>query len=451
MRRTKYAATVYVFLAVILIFLFSIGMRLAVRQILVKRMGISNALTAAVLFDAQGMNDVPSVIENWAEIYPFNDDDEEMSKAGAVDNKNVSVVGQYTELIDSTETGIIAYSTDHLAGYHYLVEAGSTYERLLQWNYSPLNEYNNVVFLEDGYLTNTIGYCDPTECAGATIELADYCSSRGIDFFYVMTPSKICMTEDAEIAGYTDFSNQVADDFLALLDEAGVDYMDTRALLHADGLGHHAAFYKTDHHWKAETGLWAAQKMLEKLSEDYGYDVDAAVLDPDRFRYEVYEDWILGSLGKKVTLARSELEDITLIYPKYETQLHFEVPSLGIDETGDFSITYDYSKIEPGDYYAYDKYWVYNHGDRPVHFIENKRIQEDESKVLIIHNSFADCVIPFLGLGIKYVEALDIRQFDGSVHKFIEETKPDTVIVLYCPDSVHDINWESHTDMFDFR
>jgi len=46
---------------------------------------------------------------------------------------------------------------------------------------------------------------------------------------------------------------------------------------------------------------------------------------------------------------------------------------------------------------------------------------------------------------------LDLRHFTGSVETFILDTKPDAVIVMYPPDNVHEINWETHEDTFDFR
>lgn len=76
----------------------------------------------------------------------------------------------------------------------------------------------------------------------------------------------------------------------------------------------------------------------------------------------------------------------------------------------------------------------------------------NNGKILLIHDSFGDCVISFLALGVKYGEALDLRHFTGSVQEYIKQTEPDVVLVLYIPNVIPEsIDWTTHGDLFDFR
>ena len=51
--------------------------------------------------------------------------------------------------------------------------------------------------------------------------------------------------------------------------------------------------------------------------------------------------------------------------------------------------------------------------------------------MLILKDSFGRVVVPFLAMSMKHVKVLDIRYFNGSVKKYIEENKPTAVVVLY--------------------
>ncbi|MBQ3447030.1 MAG: hypothetical protein IJG37_05240, partial [Synergistaceae bacterium] len=52
-------------------------------------------------------------------------------------------------------------------------------------------------------------------------------------------------------------------------------------------------------------------------------------------------------------------------------------------------------------------------------------------RLLIIHESMSNCVVPFAALGVQYVDSIDLRQFTGSVRNFVDTVRPDAVIVMY--------------------
>ncbi|MGN1201664.1 MAG: DHHW family protein, partial [Eubacterium sp.] len=254
-----------------------------------------------------------------------------------------------------------------------------------------------------------------------------------------------------EISGELDFANDNADELLNGLSGRNIGVLDLRENIHQAGLNHHELFYVTDHHWKAETGLWAAGEISNYLNEQYDLGIETDLLDITNFTSVLYEDWFLGSLGKKVTLGKTEPEDFSLLYPNFPTQFHYEIPSIGIDTVGDFSVTYNMEAVEPKDYYNKSPYAAYNYGDRAVIKIENQNASSDE-KVLIVHDSFADSVIPFMALGTKNIESIDLRYFNGSLEKFIDDSDPDLVIVMYNAGEISsEIDFTTHTDIFDFR
>ena len=50
-----------------------------------------------------------------------------------------------------------------------------------------------------------------------------------------------------------------------------------REKIREDGLDIYDMFYRTDHHWKTWSGLWAAGKIAAGLNECCGYDIDLSL------------------------------------------------------------------------------------------------------------------------------------------------------------------------------
>ena len=195
-------------------------------------------------------------------------------------------------------------------------------------------------------------------------------------------------------------------------------------------MSHHEAFFVTDHHWKPETGLWAAKKILEFLHKDYGWQVNSEVLNSENFKSVIYHNKFLGSQGKKVTLMRSEPEDISLLYPNAKTLFEYKIPDMGINTSGDFSITYDITQIKGKNFYNENPYAAYNYADRPLIKIKNI-LTGCGKKLLIVHDSCFNCVIPFLAMDIREINAIDVRLFNGSLQTYIKHNKPDMLIISY--------------------
>ncbi|MBQ7692292.1 MAG: hypothetical protein IJT29_01650 [Oscillospiraceae bacterium] len=482
------AACVFV-LVIILFFFSSILVRTLTRQLLEKRLGIRNSFTDVVLHDVQDIydegdiarglvsdsasddeadNDSDSPADNsaekkkseidWAALYPFPAEAEEAPDKAANSNsasapKKIRLFVPYTKKVQKIEDSIETYVTDYLLWYKKATELAKKYESVIRWSYASYGEYNGVIKLPDGWLTSFVAKRDVHEAAENMASFASFCEQNGIGFLYLQAPYKISRTQDSHLSGVVDFSNENADDLIEQLRAQNIEVYDFRDQIESEGLDHHSLFYRTDHHWLPETGLWAARHILEYLREHYAFDLDPALLDQEKFTSVLYPSWFLGSKGKKVTLSVTEPDDFTLLYPDYDTDIHFSIPNLGVDLDGDFSVVYDMDRVETCDYYNKNPYCTYMYGDRPLSQFEN-RLASHDLHLLCIHDSFGDCVLPFLSLGVRRLDSLDVRHFTGSVQTFVEETKPDVVMVLYNPGSVYNPSvseLKSHKATFDFR
>lgn len=319
---------------------------------------------------------------------------------------------------------------ERLPFYHTLVGLSRKYNQLIGWNYVSYGEYNGVTTLSDGMLTTQVPPRDVTANALAVADLSKYCEENGAKFLYVQAPHKINPLEDADISGFSDFSNQNADALLKELEAYQVDYLDLRAKITEDNLAPHSLFYKTDHHWTLTTGIWASEKILEYCNSKYIWNANLSKLDINNFDLVTYPDLFLGSQGKKVSLLCAAPEDFVVPYPKYETLFSYKIPELQMDCTGDYSICYDKVALEKGDYYKKNPYAACNYGDRALIQITNQ-LEADGHSILFVHDSFGDCVLSALALAEKEVTALDLRYYNGDLKSYIEKHKPDLVIMLY--------------------
>ena len=361
---------------------------------------------------------------DWAKLYPFQNEKTQQENI----RQETKLEGIHRYLVFNAKL----YTTDKLPGYMKFVEQARRYENLIGWNMAPIAGYNSVVKLKDGYLTKFIASFDVTPNIKSTVELAKFCADKNIKFMYVQAPFKICKYEDAEVSGTLDYSNNVADDLLAGLNNADVKNLDVRKLLHDEGKSHHGSYYRTDHHWKPDTALWTSRHIIKTMREDFKWPVDENILDDKNFNFKITPSSLLGSEGKKLTAVRVKLEDAIKITPNFDTLFHVDAPDALVDDDSNFENI---------------------HGGFFLTRLTNLKATNNK-KILLIGDSFAGSFIgvrSYLALCVNKLDYIDPRVFTGSIRAYIEQTKPDAVIVLYYIGSVRPINYSHHESTFDFR
>ncbi len=264
-------------------------------------------------------------------------------------------------------------------------------------------------------------------------DLKDVADSVDADFMYVMVPSKSYYNETEEIDSpvrqeYTTYGDILRDRGIHVLDLA--DRMKQKNLTFED------SYFITDHHWVPETGFWASEQIMQELNKDRDYPYDEKTYDLDNYDVKVYEDWFLGSLGKKVGRYFTPLgvDDFSLITPKFETE--FTVTDSYGKRNGTFAETIvNIPKINRKGHYTQNPYAQYCYGGYGLQVIENENAGADAKKIVIIRDSFASCSIPYIALSAAETHSIDIRYWDGemeqTIPEYIKEVDPDCVIVLY--------------------
>lgn len=297
-----------------------------------------------------------------------------------------------------------------------------------------------VVKLNNDYLSQARNYIGDKGIDMATDkvkELSEVAKENGADFLYVMCPQKGYSVSAPSFAKNHTKANY--DRYYLSMKNKGIPTLNLQAKMDDDGLNEENAFFITDHHWKPNTGFWANGKICESLNETYGFEYEKDYTDISNFNVKTYEDWFLGSHGKKVGKYYSNLgiDDIDLITPKFSTNLTEEQPIKNEIRTGSFENSVLFmDRINEKDLYGKAPYAAYSGGDFRLQIFRNN-MNETGKTFVIVRDSFASVILPFLSLQAKEIHIVDMRNFEWFVgekinlYDYIESIKPDYVLVIY--------------------
>lgn len=339
--------------------------------------------------------------------------------------------GEDLSVNEKSQIAFVYVGQEYFENFHHKYD----YINLNGWFHKTLgyNQLNKITRLENGYLTELAHLEDVSYPAGQTLQLAEQLEQQGIPFLYVQAPYLISEENPNLPVGLEDYSNANADALLSVLEANGVECLDLRKVLEKGEKDHYEYFFRTDHHWTPEGAFLGYRAVAEKVSEMLQIEVPQACVDRSCYGEREYADFF-GSAGKRTGLYYAGTENFTLLYPKFPTSLHLTIPEEGVDRKGDFcQAILEQSHLEAGDPFQCNYYEAYIGGQFGLVQIENELAQND-LKLLIIKDSFALPVQGFLATWFKQIDAIDLRVDDGiSVAKYIEETRPDLVMIFYNP------------------
>lgn len=206
-------------------------------------------------------------------------------------------------------------------------------------------------------------------------------------------------------------------DQTGLLARSDVDF--TRALsAHAD----EAIFYRTDHHWTTLGAFYGANELLTSLGRD--------PLKQEAFTLEIASDAFYGTLYSQ--------SGVHWVAPD---TLEFWVQEDGLDVTSWKTGTetavslYDRSYLD-----VKDKYSAFLGGNQPLCVIKNSAVT-DGSKLLLVRDSYADSMAPFLAQRFSEVHLVDLRYYRAPVSAYAAEQGIGNIAVVYSAQNfISDVN-----------
>lgn len=186
------------------------------------------------------------------------------------------------------------------------------------------------------------------------------------------------------------------------------------------------AYFRTDHHWNEKGALIAYQTICKE------------VLDrkPENFTYEDVSDSFHGSMYSRSGAFWTPADTIRRIIPEYDipVTVTFEdgrvLDTMFVDE-----------HLQDKDQYTY--YLDGNHG-----YVNIKTGNTNGRKAIVVKDSFAHILLPYLAQEYEEVEVFDLRYYTDSVSDHISEEnreKTDIYVIYgldtFCSDNNLSIFW----------
>ena len=302
------------------------------------------------------------------------------------------------------------YTADQIIGKDFFVKSQVAYKRVL-----GISEINQVYFAENGYLIQD--YQEPGEVFSDNLEyICEFANENPeVDMTFLIIPnaSEIYPEYLPEFAE-TYSQSEVIDTMKERLTKSNVKMVDaTDTLLqHKD----EDIYYKTDHHFTSLGAYYTYQTLCGEMG--------IQPHDKSFYGIENIEEPFLGSLYSKAP-AFHQMSDCMELFK---------------NNSGEYSVEYvNENRTEPSMYnmeYATrkDKYAVFFGGNYALTVINSN--SDNQEKILVIKDSYANSVVPFLADHYDEVHMMDLRYYHDDVNAYIEENDIQKVIFIHNVDFI---------------
>lgn len=266
-------------------------------------------------------------------------------------------------------------------------------------------ENNNIIYGKENFLFDKVESIDNKSLEKNLSTIKDF-TDRNSDsnISFMIIPSSFTIYKDLLPKGislideksyiesiYSKFDNTKNIELVGLLKENNNEYI----------------YYKTDHHWTSY-GAYLAYREFSKINNIVPIEIEA--VNPN-YVYDFY-----GTYFSKSKKFNAESDTITFY------------------DINNIDITIDGVEVEnindDEKWSSSDKYSAFLRGNNGLTIINNNNIK-DNSRILVIKDSYANSYIQFLANNYKEVYIIDLRSFPYNFNEFYESYKFDNVLIMY--------------------
>ena len=269
-------------------------------------------------------------------------------------------------------------------------------------------EINQVFFAGDGYLIEE--YAAPVNTdriAAALHNFAEELESLQLEPRLMLVPTAYHVYRE-KLPAHVSWRDQM-ETAQTLYDASGMVPIDcSRALLTCEEEG---LYYKTDHHWTSRGAFQGYLKWCE---------ANGMYLPASQFHPVQVSDSFQGSLDSRVLEAEGSRDSIELFTREQE-------PS--------YTVSYNFGREISDSVYApenlkkKDQYQIFLNGNHPEVTIETSN--KNGKRLLIVKDSFANTLVPFLIGDCESIHLIDLRYYRGSLEDYISQREINEFLILY--------------------
>lgn len=171
-------------------------------------------------------------------------------------------------------------------------------------------------------------------------------------------------------------------------------------------------YYRTDHHWTSKGAYCGYVGLMSAMG--------ISPMDENEFHIERVTDDFYGTLYSKSGFRHMSPDTIDIY--KYKTLKKCSVEYYGEDKIA--SSIYDRRALDKK-----DKYQVFLGGNYP--YVKITTDAREGSKLLIVKDSYANSLVPFLLAHYDEIYLIDLRYYDENICDTIKSEEIDDVLILY--------------------
>ncbi len=179
-------------------------------------------------------------------------------------------------------------------------------------------------------------------------------------------------------------------------------------------------YYKTDHHWNT----YGAYEGYKALITEMGLPA----LSKDEFDFKPVSEPFYGTLYSKAILSTQKPDVLILPVMKKQRKITQQTGK----QVRDNLIWEDYLQKK-------DKYSAFLGGNHSVDIIKNTDVKNGK-KLLILKDSYANSMVPFLAADISEIHIIDLRYYNQNVYNYIKENKITDTAAIYSLKQLCDIS-----------
>lgn len=275
------------------------------------------------------------------------------------------------------------------------------------------NTKENGVFLgKNGYLMEDFTAPSQERLNRTVNAMADFAARHSeLPQYALIAPNAVNILSDKlpALAAATD-QNPYLDATASALEKAGVTFVDVR-----DTLSQHKEdniYYHTDHHWTTQGAYFAYLQLAKVLG------INSSSISYDKLPVSKS---FQGTLSAKSGFRASKKEEMDVFLPRDE------VPSSVVnyvDEQKKTASFYDTSQLE-----TRDKYAMFFGGNHSKVVITTPT--EENRTLLIIKDSYANSLVPFLAPFYRKIVLVDPRYFYDDLEELMQVEEIQEVLYLY--------------------
>ena len=269
-------------------------------------------------------------------------------------------------------------------------------------------ENNGIIYGSDGYMFDKFTNFDKERLMKNLSSLKAFGEKYPeINKTALFAPSAYDVLEDKMPEGSFNVDQHKSLEFFQEeLTSSGIEFLNLEEVLkNAYSEDKNQLYYRTDHHWTTDGAYEAYLAFCEMKG-----------LTPVNFQKETASEDFLGTHFSKCKKIGTKGETITYFAPSVTS-----VKINGEEKDGLF----DFPKLDTRDKYAFFLW-----GNNGITEIANDEA-ETEDTLLVVKDSYANCLVPFLTQNYKKVVVIDLRFLDEDLSKVIEREHPEEIILNY--------------------